>query len=154
MNGEASIEIRATPDRVFDLLADITQMGRWSPECRRCEWIDGHHEAAIGARFRGHNQAGLIRWSNVSEFVEVDRGHVLAWVMGGRDNGYSEWRYTLEPTEHGVRVRETFRSLRHTVLGRLGALPLGGQRRTQRRLQSGIERTLERLRVAAESGQD
>lgn len=154
MRGTSSIEIRATPERVYDLLADITQMGRWSPECQRCEWIDGSSAAVVGARFRGHNRSGLIRWSNVSEIVEADRGSVLAWVMGGHEKRYSEWRYTFEPTSDGVRVTESFQSLRHTLAGRLGGLPLGGQRRSERRLQRGVEQTLRRLRAVAESGPD
>jgi uncharacterized protein YndB with AHSA1/START domain len=150
MRGGASIDIQATPERVYDLLAEVTNMGRWSPECHRCEWLDGSTAATAGARFRGHNRSGLIRWSNVSEIVEAERGRVLAWVMGGPEKRYSEWRYTFEPTERGVRVSETFRSLRHTLLGRLGGLPLGGERRSERRLQAGVEQTLERLRAAAE----
>ena len=152
MRGAASIDIEATPELVYDLLADVTQMGRWSPECVRCEWIDGFNAAIVGARFRGHNRSGLIRWSNVSEIVEAQPGRVLAWIMGGREKQYSEWRYTFEPSDRGVRVTESFHSLHHTLLGRLGGLPLGGQRRSERRLQAGAEQTLERLRAAAESG--
>lgn len=151
MRGGASIDIRTTPERVWDLLADVTQMGRWSPECYRCEWIDGFNAAVVGARFRGHNRSGLIRWSNVSEIVEAERGHVLAWVMGGTEKRYSEWRYDFEPIRLGVQVRETFQSLRHTVLGRISGLPLGGERRSERRLQAGVEQTLQRLKTAAES---
>ena len=154
MRGGSSIDIRATPERVYDLLADITQMGRWSPECQRCEWIDGWSAAVVGARFRGHNRSGLIRWSNVSEIVEADRGRVLAWVMGGRERRYSEWRYTFEANDEGVRVSESFQSLRHTLLGQFAGLPLGGQKRSERRLQGGVEQTLRRLRTVAESGQD
>lgn len=153
MKGRASIDIRATPERVYDLVADITQMGRWSPECHRCEWVDGSTTATVGARFRGHNRAGLIRWHNVSEIVEAERGRVLTWVMGGRENGYSEWRYIFETTDHGTRVTESFRSLRHTLLGRIGSLPLGGERRSERRLQAGLQQTLERLRATAESSE-
>jgi uncharacterized protein YndB with AHSA1/START domain len=154
VRGGCSIDIRATPERVYDLLADITQMGRWSPECQRCEWIDGCSAAVVGARFRGHNRSGLIRWSNVSEIVEAERGRALAWVMGGRERRYSEWRYTFEPNDDGVRVTESFQSLRHTLLGRLVGLPLGGQKRSERRLQGGVEQTLRRLRTVAESSQD
>ena len=30
------IEVAATPETVYALVSDITQMGRWSPECREC----------------------------------------------------------------------------------------------------------------------
>jgi hypothetical protein len=41
----------------------------------------------------------------------------------------------------GVILAETFRSLRHTLLGWLATLPMGGQHQSQARLQRGIERT-------------
>jgi hypothetical protein len=31
--GRASIDIAAPPDVIYDLIADITRMGEWSPEC-------------------------------------------------------------------------------------------------------------------------
>ena len=59
--GEARIEIEAAPLTVYELVSDITRMGEWSPECYRCEWLDGATTAAPGARFRGHNRLGKIR---------------------------------------------------------------------------------------------
>ena len=35
-HGRASIEIAAPPQAVYDLIADVTRMGEWSPECYRC----------------------------------------------------------------------------------------------------------------------
>ena len=40
-NDEVTIDVSAPPERVYGLISDITRMGEWSPECRRCEWIDG-----------------------------------------------------------------------------------------------------------------
>jgi uncharacterized protein YndB with AHSA1/START domain len=151
MEGSASIEIRAKPEEVYDLLADITRMGEWSPECYRCEWLGNDTHAKPGARFKGYNRAGLIRWSNVSEVVAAERGKELAWLMGGREKQYSLWRYTFEITPIGTEVTESFRSLRHTLLGRLGALPLGGERRRREALQAGVKVTLARLKEAAET---
>jgi hypothetical protein len=126
-------------------------MGEWSPECYRCEWIGGTARAEPGTRFKGYNRSGLIRWSNVSEIVTADRGRELAWIMGGTEKRYSLWRYTFEAVPEGSLVTESFESLRHTLLGRLGALPLGGDRRREHALRSGITATLARLKIAAES---
>jgi hypothetical protein len=46
--GRESIEIAAPPEVVYDLLADITRMGEWSPECYRCVWLDGATAAQVG----------------------------------------------------------------------------------------------------------
>ena len=145
------MEIRATPEFVYDLVADVTRMGEWSPECYRCEWLGGATLAQPGARFKGYNRSGLIRWSNVSEIVTADRGRELAWIMGGTEKRYSLWRYTFEALPEGSLVTESFESLRHTLLGRLGALPLGGERRREHALRSGITATLARLKIAAQS---
>jgi hypothetical protein len=151
MEGQFSLEIRSTPERVYDMVADITRMGEWSPECYRCEWIGDHSQAGVGARFMGYNRSGLFRWSNVSEIVVADRGRELAWIMGGPEKSYSSWRYAFEAVPSGTLVTESFRSLRHTLLGRLGALPLGGERKREQLLRAGLAATLERLKVAAES---
>jgi hypothetical protein len=51
--GEAHIRIEAAPLTVYELISDITRMGDWSPECYRCDWLDGATTAVEGARFRG-----------------------------------------------------------------------------------------------------
>jgi hypothetical protein len=33
------ISIGAAPRVVWELIADVTRMGEWSPVCRRCTWI-------------------------------------------------------------------------------------------------------------------
>ena len=38
---EAAIAVAAAPERLWDLVTDVTQMGEWSPVCRRCEWTMG-----------------------------------------------------------------------------------------------------------------
>src|SRR4051812_29945801 len=55
---EVSIEIEATPEDVYALVSDITRMGEWSPECRRCTWTKGASGPAVGARFRARNKGG------------------------------------------------------------------------------------------------
>jgi polyketide cyclase/dehydrase/lipid transport protein len=151
MEQHASVKIRAAPETLYDLIADVTRMGAWSPECYRCEWLDGYTRAEVGARFKGYNRAGPIRWSNVSEVVVADRGRELAWLLGGTEKRYSLWRYTFEAVPGGALVTESFHPLRHTLLGRLAALPLGGERHRQKVLADGILDTLARLKAAAEA---
>src|SRR4029078_7922625 len=69
---EVSIEVGAPPERLWALVTDVTQMGRWSPECWKCTWLDGATGPAVGARFQGHNRRGVIRWSTVSTVVIAD----------------------------------------------------------------------------------
>lgn len=61
MQGEAQVYIEAPPDKVFQLVSDVTRMGEWSPECRRCRWLDGVSSPVVGTRFRGQNRRGWVR---------------------------------------------------------------------------------------------
>ena len=72
--GEARIEINAAPLTVYELVSDITRMGEWSPECYRCEWLDGAITAAPGARLGGHNLLGKIRWHTDAIITVADPG--------------------------------------------------------------------------------
>ena len=38
MHREASIEINASPEAVYDLVSDLPRMGEWSPENIGGEW--------------------------------------------------------------------------------------------------------------------
>ena len=49
----ASIDIDAPPDVVWRLVADITRMGEWSPECWKAEWEGDATGPAVGAHFHG-----------------------------------------------------------------------------------------------------
>ena len=42
-----STEIAASPEVVYDLVADITRMGEWSPECYQCTWSKGATGPAV-----------------------------------------------------------------------------------------------------------
>jgi hypothetical protein len=63
MRIDAEIVVTAPPGVVWDLLANITNTGNWSPECIRTAWLDGHHDARPGVRFSVHGpgDSGL-RW--------------------------------------------------------------------------------------------
>jgi hypothetical protein len=48
--------IAARPELVWDLVADVTRVGGWSPECTRAAWLTGPGRPRPGARFTGHNR--------------------------------------------------------------------------------------------------
>jgi hypothetical protein len=53
---EVTIHIEAQPERLYDIIADVTRMPELSPEILRCEWLDGASSAAPGVRFRATNK--------------------------------------------------------------------------------------------------
>jgi uncharacterized protein YndB with AHSA1/START domain len=53
-SGQVRAHIDAAPQTVWALLADLEQMGQWSPECDRVRWLEGARSPATpGARFQG-----------------------------------------------------------------------------------------------------
>jgi hypothetical protein len=44
----------ASADTIWNLITDVRQIGRYSPETFEAEWLDGATGPALGARFRGH----------------------------------------------------------------------------------------------------
>ena len=147
--GHSSIDIAAPPDLVYDLVADVPRMGEWSPECCRCEWLDGATAAAPGARFRGYNRRGRLRWERTAVVGTADRGREFSFTTVN-DRAVREetrWRYTMEPSPSGTLLSESFQFLWCSVPSRLveALLPRG------RQVTRGIEETLRRIRRAAET---
>ena len=71
------ILIHASAGNVYGLVAELTRMGEWSPECRRVDWQDGATSPAVGAKFVGHNRGGpfkLMRWSRHGRVLTADPG--------------------------------------------------------------------------------
>ena len=147
--GQVSIEIAAPPELVYDLIADVARMGEWSPECYRCDWLDGATTAAVGARFRGYNRRGAYRWERSAVITDAERGREFAFMVvddqSGRDQTY--WQYALQPAPSGTLVTESFRFLWCPLSERVmeALIPRG------RQMNRGIEETLQRIKKTAET---
>jgi hypothetical protein len=62
----------APAQQIWDLVADVRNTGKFSPEVMEAEWLDGATGPALGAKFRGHvkrNEIGPVYW-----FAPVDGG--------------------------------------------------------------------------------
>jgi hypothetical protein len=144
------IVISTSPGRVYGLVADLTRMGEWSPECERVEWADGTAVAAEGARFTGHNRGGpfrLMRWSRRGRVLAADPGREFAFVTeeGGREA--TVWRYRFEPVERGTRVTESYEVRWLPAWARMLDIPTN----RHRELREAMGHTLKRLKAAAEA---
>lgn len=56
-SGEVTIDIDADAMTLYGLVADVTKIGGFSPECRKARWQRGSSTAIPGSRFRGDNVA-------------------------------------------------------------------------------------------------
>ncbi len=106
--GTAEVHIEAAPDTVYRVVSDVTRMGEWSPETTKCVWLDGAMGAAVGARFKGSNQRGFVRWSTKPTVVVAQPGREFAFDVGTD----TRWTYRFEVEGDGTKLSESFEMLR------------------------------------------
>ncbi len=107
MHREASIEINASPEAIYDLVSDLPRMGEWSPENTGGEWQNGG-SGNVGDRYIGHNQAGERSWSVPVMVTVADRGREFEFVTRPDEGPCVRWTYKLEPSASGTRVTEVW----------------------------------------------
>lgn len=147
-----SVEIEAPPGQVYGLVSDITRMGEWSPECRRCRWTGGATGPVVGARFRARNKGRRgPPWFNTPTVTVAEPGRAFAFNRKGPGIGSYTWRYELEPTPTGTRLTESYDVERPLpkLMNWLTEKWVGTDDR-DRDLRQGMEVTLDRIKAAAE----
>ena len=111
-----SVEVTAGAplESVWQVIADPTRTGEWSHECHHVTWLGGATAATPGARFRGRNRSGWLRWSRTCEIVSVDPPHRLAWrtIPTPLFVDSSDWCISLSPVSAGTRIAQTFQVTR------------------------------------------
>ena len=92
----ASRDIAATPDRVFELIADPSQQPRWDGNDNLSEAADGQRVRAVGDVFTMTTTKGNVRENHVVEFVE---GRRIAWMPAepAQEPPGHLWRWELAP---------------------------------------------------------
>ena len=105
MHREASIEINASPEAVYDLVSDLPRMGEWSPENIGGEWQGGGN-GKVGDRYIGHNRTSERSWSVPVLVTVAERGRCFAFVTRPDEGLYVRWTYRLEPSGAGTQVTE------------------------------------------------
>lgn len=143
----ASVTVRATPQEVYDLVSDVTQIPSWSPECVRCEWVGLD-------RFKGWNRRGKGRWSTTSRVVVREEGSAFGFATQLAKKDFTRWTYRVEAGEEaGTTVLteefELCRPLSKPIVW-FEKYVLGvDDRRAD--LQLNLERSIDRVRELAEA---
>jgi uncharacterized protein YndB with AHSA1/START domain len=150
-DAEATTTIGADPVRVYNLVSDLPRMGEWSPENIGGKWADGATGAAVGAKFRGNNRRGPLRWSTTVEVTEATPGKRFAFDVTYGPVPISTWEYTFEADGQGCRVTESWFERRPTWM-KLAGVPMMAVADRAKHNQRGMETTLAALKVAAEAG--
>jgi uncharacterized protein YndB with AHSA1/START domain len=156
--------VAARPERVWDLVADISRIGAWSPECIRAAWLGKPGRPQPGARFSGRNRLpGGFEYEVTCVVTEADRPRAFAWVVlddrGDPARPSSSWRYRIDPLPGGrSRVRQHFTHGPGASYLRVAAAKapdraaeiLAGRRD---RLRANMTATLRAMKAAAETSQ-
>jgi uncharacterized protein YndB with AHSA1/START domain len=148
---EVTVHIDAPPERVYALISDVTRMGDWSPECYKCAWQGGASSAVVGARFRGSNRQGLLRWSTTSEVVAADPGREFAFTTKAGERDVTRWRYVFTPNAGGTDATERYEKV--YTPGYVKMAERLFMRHRDEQLERGMRATLDRLKAAAEAPQ-
>ena len=147
---EGKVHIDAPPERVYGLVADVTRMGQWSPECHKCEWIDGATGPEAGARFKGSNKQGWMRWSTKAQVEVADPGREFTFSTRAGQKVITRWQYRFESSNGGTDVTESCDEVSVPLPIRIFQTLF--MRNREEQLQEGIEATLGRVKTAAEAG--
>ena len=149
MHDSVTVRMAAPPERIWELVSDVTKIGEFSPETFEGEWLDGATGPALGARFRGHvkrNRKGPIYWTTCRVMVS-DPGREFTFGVGSGDNPLNVWSYKLEPNGDGTDVTESFTLADKPALRLYWALFGWARGRTNR---NGMRTTLERIKAVVE----
>ena len=151
MQDSVTVHMSASPQRVWELVSDITNTGKFSPETFEAEWLDGATGPAVGVRFHGHvkrNGRGPTYWTTCA-VTECEPGRVFAFGVGPVGKPMNVWRYELAPSGDGTDVTESFTLTPNLGLRIYWALLGWARGRTNR---EGMRRTLERIKAEVETG--
>ncbi len=145
-----SVVIDRSPEDLYDMVADVTRMGEWSPVCRACWWVEGDGPV-VGARFQGRNETPERTWETTSKVVAADRGREFTFTV---ESTQTRWSYTFAPVDGGTEVTESWEfgdRGRAVFSERFGDDAESNILDRQAKARSGMAATLAALRAAAES---
>ena len=109
-----SIVVDTDTETLYALVSDVTNMGRWSPQCKDCWWEDEDAGPVAGAWFKGRNEAGDRIWETRSQVVVAEPGREFVWEVNG---GWVRWGFTLDPVEDGTRLTQSWEFLPAGIAG-------------------------------------
>ncbi|WIY00833.1 SRPBCC family protein [Amycolatopsis mongoliensis] len=113
--------VDAAPAHVYELISDVSAIGRWSPTASSVSYDDGAGPRA-GAWFSGANRRDGREWTTRSQVERADPGTAFTFVVGGTETGIVRWSWEFRPQGRGSLVRQSWQLLRFDpVLGRTRA---------------------------------
>lgn len=149
MEGSVTVHMAAAADKIWELIADVRNTPRFSPEVFESEWLDGATGPALGATFRGHvrrNEIGPVYWTTC-RVTACEPGREFGFAVLAGDRPVNNWHYRLTPAGDGTDVTESYR-LNQSAAMRVFWL-FAGHLRGRRNLRD-MRTTLERIKKVVE----
>jgi uncharacterized protein YndB with AHSA1/START domain len=149
-----TIDVQASPEVIWPLVADPAGMGRWSSETTGAQWKDGATGPAAGARFAGRNRNGWRRWSADGTITTYETNRLVEWDMTFYGFKICRWSYLIEPITGGTsRVTEIWQDHRNAFLRwPVPGYIITGQKDRPAANRAAMESTLAQIKTAAEAG--
>lgn len=141
--------MNASPERVWELLTDFSQLPRWSPELMRMLPLKPGG-LRVGQWYLGINRRKAVIWPSRSVVAAVETGRRIVWDT--KSSG-AQWIWELEPVEGGTRVVHRRPVPEGVTLMSRAFAPafLGGNVGHADELEQGMARTVAGLKAAAEA---
>ncbi|HCJ86006.1 MAG: SRPBCC family protein [Acidimicrobiales bacterium] len=112
MSHSESIEINASPEKVWSLVTAMDRYGEWSSENTGGYWRKNEEgipgTGAVGDEFVGINRIGDDEWKALVEIIVREEHKTFAFVTGGTAMNLIHWRYDLEPSDSGTTLTESW----------------------------------------------
>jgi ribosome-associated toxin RatA of RatAB toxin-antitoxin module len=89
------IEISRSPEDLYNLVADVSRMGQWSPVCTGGSYDED------GEWFTGTNAMGESNWETRCRVVVANPGHEFAFINHGLEGRVEmvRWGFRFDPLE-------------------------------------------------------
>ena len=150
MHDSVTVHMNASADTIWNLVSDVTKIGKYSPETFEAEWLDGATGPALGAKFRGHvkrNGRGPTYWAPC-QVTSCEPGKDFGFAVGTAAKPMNNWRYVLAESGDGTDVTESF-ALPVNAGTKIYWALLGKLRGKTNR--NGMQQTLERIKAEVEA---
>ncbi len=105
---EEVIEINCSPGELYDLIADVSRMGQWSPVCTGGSYDENSEW------FTGTNTMGEASWETRCRVVVANPGHEFAFINHGLDGRVEmvRWGFRFDSVEsNSTHVTQTWEVL-------------------------------------------
>src|SRR5438128_11751907 len=99
---EVSIDIGATPEKVYSYLSDLNRHGEWSMSVNKLEQITPG-AVGVGTEFKSHETLP-IEFDSFARITALDEPTLVAWESTDHQVFRTNWELEMSPTAGGTHL--------------------------------------------------